>query len=254
MISDALTLIRTDLLKLRRRRGLMALAGLIAVGGVSIFFTVNAIRHGSNPLQTGPAGGIKHFEDSTDFLAMMGVVVAAILGATAGAGDAEAGVLRDLVATGRSRGQLFLSRATAGVAMTMVVMVAGLTVATVCSVALAGSARAPSVSYILQRDASVLAFAGVTALVTVGAATFARTRGPVMAVVIALGVIVSQLLLQATFLGDVRDVLPLAAFTHLAGDTTRTLQMSTGVAIAVFLAWAGAATGLGSWWARRMEV
>jgi hypothetical protein len=254
MISDALTLIHTDLLKLRRRRGVIALVSLLAVGGVSVIFTVLAIRHGSDPLHVRPAGGIRSLENSTDFLAMMGVVVAAILGATAGAGDAESGVLRDLVATGRSRTQLFLSRATAGVAMTMLIMLAALVVASICSVALAGSLRTPSISYILQRDASVLAFAAVTALVAVGIATFARSRGPVMAVVIAIGVIVSQLLLQITFLGDVRALLPLAAFEHLAGDTGRTVAMSTAVGIGVLIAWAAAGTGVGTWWARRMEI
>ncbi|MFL5831769.1 MAG: hypothetical protein ACJ76X_17770 [Solirubrobacteraceae bacterium] len=249
-----MTLLRSDVLKLRRRRGLMALVGLISIGGVSLFFIVNSIRHGSNPLQAGPAGGIKNFENATDFLAMMGVVVAAIVGATAGAGDTEAGVLRDLVATGRSRVQLFASRAAGGVAMTMFIIVAALGVATVCSVVLAGSDRAPSFSYILQRDASVVALVGVTAVVAVGVATFARTRGPVMAVVIAANVIVSQLLLQATFLGDARAVLPVAAFEHLAGDTTRTLQMSTAAAIVVLVVWAGAAAGAGGWWARRMEI
>jgi hypothetical protein len=254
MMSETLTLIRTDLLKLRRRRGLMALVALLAVGGVSLIFTILAIRHSSDPLNIRPAGGVRSFENSTDFLAMIGVVVAAIIGATAGAADAESGVLRDLVATGRSRVQLFSSRATAGVAITMLIMLAALAVATICSVALADSRPVPSVSYILQRDAAVLAFTAVTALVAVGIATFARSRGPVMAVVIALGVVVSQLLLQVTFLGDVRSAIPFDAFQTLAGDTGDTVQMSTGVAVAVLAAWAATATGLGGWWARRMEV
>lgn len=121
MISDTLSLIRVDLLKLRRRRGLMAPATAIAVGDVSVIFAVNAVRHGSNPLQNGPAGGIKNFENATDFIAMIGVVVAAMIGATAGAGDAEAGVLQDLVATGHSRAQPLASRATAGLGLTLAV-------------------------------------------------------------------------------------------------------------------------------------
>ena len=138
MISDTLSLIRVDLLKLRRRRGLMAPANAIAVGGVSVIFAVNAVRHGSNPLQNGPAGGIKNFENATDFIAMIEVVVAAMIGATAGAGDAQAGVLQDLVATGRSRAQLLASRATAGLGLTLAVLAVALVMATTCSVALAG--------------------------------------------------------------------------------------------------------------------
>jgi hypothetical protein len=254
MISETLTLIRMDLLKLRRRRGLMAIALLIAVGSVSVIFTVNAIRHGANPLHVGPAGGIKNFENATDFLGVLAVVIAAIIGVTAGAGDAELGVLRDSLATGRSRVTLFTSRAAASVITTLAIMAAALVVVTACSIALAGSAQVPSLSEIVQRDAAVLGFAASSALVCAGVATFTRSRGPVMASVIALGVVISQLLLQASFLGDLRDALPLAAFERMAGDVTAGLHPSLGVAIAVAVAWAVGALAAGGWWARRVEV
>ena len=254
MITDALALVRADLLKLRRRRGLMALVALIAVGSVALIFTVNAVRHGSAPLKNGPAGGIKNFEDSTDFVGLIGVVVAAMIGATAGAGDAEAGALRDVVATGRSRVALFASRAAAGVGLTTATLVAALAVASVCSVLLAGSVRAPSFSYILHRDAAVLAFGAVSALIAVGIATFARSRGPVIAVVIGFGVIVSQLLLQISFLGNLRALLPLEAFMRMIGDSTHGIHTSLTAAVAVTAVWAIAALGAGSWWSRRVEV
>jgi hypothetical protein len=254
MISETLTLIRMDLLKLRRRRGLMAIALLIAVGSVSVIFTVNAIRHGANPLHVGPAGGIKNFENATDFLGVLAVVIAAIIGVTAGAGDAELGVLRDSLATGRSRVTLFTSRAAASVITTLAIMAAALVVVTACSIALAGSAQVPSLSEIVQRDAAVLGFAASSALVCAGVATFTRSRGPVMASVVALGVVISQLLLQASFLGDLRDALPLAAFERMAGDVTAGLHPSLGVAIAVAVAWAVGALAAGGWWARRVEV
>jgi ABC-type transport system involved in multi-copper enzyme maturation permease subunit len=183
----------------------------------------------------------------------MGVVVSAMIGATAGAGDTEAGVLRDLVATGRPRGQLFASRAAAGVMTTLVILLAALVVATACSLLLAGSLPKPSLSYIVQRDGAVLAFGAMSTLVAVGIATFARTRGPVMAVVIAVGVIVSQLLMQISFLGDARDALPLAAFEQLAGDSTF-VHFATELAAAVMAAWAAVAAAAGTWWSRRMEV
>jgi ABC-type transport system involved in multi-copper enzyme maturation permease subunit len=254
MISDALTLIRMDVLKLRRRRGLMAIALLIAVGSVSIMFTVNAIRHGANPLHVGPAGGIRNFENATDFLGTLAVVVAAMIGVTAGAGDAELGVLRDSLATGRSRLTLFGSRAVAAVIATLAIMVAALVVITVCSIALAGSAQVPSLSEIVQRDSAVLGFAASSAIVCTGIATFARSRGPVMACVIAFGVLISQLLLRVSFLGDVRDLLPLAAFERMAGDAIAGLSISLPVAIAVAVGWAVAGVFAGGWWARRVEV
>jgi hypothetical protein len=254
MINDALQLLRVDLLKLRRRGGLMALAVTLAVGGVAVIFAVNAIRHASNPLHVAPAGGLKNYENATDFIALIGVVVAAMIGATAGAGDAEAGVLRDLVASGRSRLALFASRATAASALTLAMLACALAVATACSLALAGSLPAPSLGHIVQRTAGVLAFTATSTLVAVGIATFARSRGPVIAVVIALGVMVSQLLLHISFLGGVRGLLPLAAFQRMVGDTTPGLHMSLSLAIAVTVSWSLAALAAGGWWARRVEV
>jgi hypothetical protein len=254
MIADTLTLVRTDVLKLRRRRALMALALLIAVGAVSVVFAVNAVRHGANPSQVGPAGGIKNFENATDFLGLIAVVIAAMIGVTAGAGDAELGVLRDLVATGRSRVELFASRGVAAVAVTVAVLTAAVVVVTVCSVALAGSAQVPPLSEIIQRDVSVVGFGAAAALVSAGAGTFARSRGPVMASVIAFGALISLLLLNISFLGSLRAVLPLAAFERMAGTTIPGLHFSLPVAIAVVVAWAAAAAMAAGWWARRVEV
>lgn len=254
MISDTLNLIRTDVLKLRRRRGLMAIALLIAVGSVTVIFGVNAIRHGANPQTVGPAGGIRNFQDATDFLGLIAVVVAAMIGVTAGAGDAELGVLRDLVATGRSRLALFGSRAVASVIMTVLIMAAAMAVVTVGSVVFAGSAPAPSLSEIAGHFGAVLAFAAAAALVCTGAGTLVRSRGPLMASVIALGVVISQLLLRASFLGSLRNALPLAAFQRLAGDSVSGLNTSLTLAIAVTVLWALAALAAGGWWARRVEV
>jgi ABC-type transport system involved in multi-copper enzyme maturation permease subunit len=254
MISETVTLIRTDLMKLRRRRGLMAIAMVIAAGSVGMIFAVNAVRHGANPLHVGPAGGVKNFQNATDFVGLIAVVVAAMIGVTAGAGDAELGVLRDLLATGRSRAELFVSRAVAAVGMTLVILAAALTVVTICSIALAGSAHVPSLSEIVQRDAAVLAFGASCAVVSMGVATFVRSRGPVMAGVIAFGVVISQLLLQVSFLGNLRDLLPLAAFERLAGDAVSGLHNPMAIAISVVVGWALAALAAGGWWARRMEV
>lgn len=254
MISNTLTLIRMDLLKLRRRRGLMAIALLLAVGSVSVIFAVNAIRHGANPQHVAAAGGIKSFQNATDFLGMVAVVVAAMIGVTAGAGDAELGLLRDLLATGRSRVTLFASRSAAAVAMTLAILAAALVVVTALSVALAGPARVPSPAQIVQRDAAVLGFGASSALVCTGVAAFARSRGPMMATVIAFGVLISQLLERISFLGGLRDLLPLAAFQRMAGQSVAGMHISLLVAIGVLVAWAVAALLAGTWWTRRVEA
>ena len=62
-----------------------------------------------------------------------------------------------------------------------------------------------------------------------------------MASVIAFGVLISQLLLQLSFLGSLREALPLATFQRMAGDTISGLHFALPVAIAVAVAWALAA-------------
>jgi ABC-type transport system involved in multi-copper enzyme maturation permease subunit len=232
----------------------MAVAAAVGVGAVVVMFSVLAIRHGFNPTHNGPAGGVVNFDDATDFLGSIGVVIAAMIGATAGAGDAEAGVLRDLVATGRSRVSLFAARAAGGVALTLAVLLAGLAVTALCSVLLSGSLPAPSLSHILHRGAAVLAFGATSASVAVGLATFAKSRGPVIAVVIAFGVMVSQALLRVSFLGDLRALLPLEAFMRMVGDATQGVHISLAVAAVVTAAWALIALSLGALWARRAEI
>jgi hypothetical protein len=255
MIADILNLVRMDVLKLRRRRGLVAIVLVIAVVPLSIYFAVNAARHAANPLHVAPAGGAEHFGKTSDFLGgSLGFVIAAMLGVTAGAGDAELGVLRDLVATGRSRVALFASRSIAAVPITVAVLAAGLLLDTACSVALTGSAHVPSVSDIVRRDVSVLGFGAVDTVLAAGVSTFARSRGPMMVSLITFGVLISQLLLPATILGNLRAVVPLAEFERMAGTTTAGLHFSVALAIAALVGWAAAALAAGAWWVRRVEV
>jgi hypothetical protein len=76
----------------------------------------------------------------------------------------------------------------------------------------------------------------------------------VIAVVITLGVLVSQLLLRISFLGGLRAILPLTAFDRMIGEPPPEVHMSLALAIAVTAAWALAAVAAGGWWARRVEV
>jgi hypothetical protein len=255
VIADTLNLVRMDMLKLVRRRGLIAIVLVIAVVPLSVFFAVNAARHGADPSHVAPAGGAGPFGKSSDFLGgSLGFVIAAMLGVTAGAGDAELGVLRDLVATGRSRVALFASRSVAAVPITVGVLAVGLVLDTACSVVLAGSAHVPSLSDIVRRDVAVLGFGASVTVFSAGVSTFARSRGPMMVSLITFGVLISQLLLPATILGNLRAVLPLAEFERMAGTTTTGLRFSVAVAIAAPVAWAATALAAGSWWARRVEV
>lgn len=87
-------LIEAEILKLRRRTGMLVLAAVLSVGAVAVCY----------------AAGAHDFGDIVAVLTLSGSVIGVIVGATAGAADIEAGVFRDLVATGRSRLALFAAR------------------------------------------------------------------------------------------------------------------------------------------------
>ena len=105
-----LRLIKSDVLKLRRRPGMLAVCAGLTLGILLLAFTVITIQHGAHPLKNDPAGGLAGFDDSLQIVSLMVFLVGAIVGATAGAQDLDTGVFRDLAATGRSRTALFLSR------------------------------------------------------------------------------------------------------------------------------------------------
>ena len=94
-------LIDAEILKLRRRTGMLVMVALLSVGIVAGYYGVTAAM-----------GNDQHFDDVVAILALSGSVIGVIVGATAGAADIEAGVFRDLVATGRSRLSLFLAMTT----------------------------------------------------------------------------------------------------------------------------------------------
>src|SRR6266536_914620 len=97
-----LRLIRAEVLKLRKRRGMLAISALATVGVTVLAYVVMAIQHSSDPARHGPAGGLDNYQGFMSFLMLMVIVVGAIVGSTAGSQDLETGVFRDSAATGRS--------------------------------------------------------------------------------------------------------------------------------------------------------
>ena len=81
-----LRLIRAELLKLRRRRGMLAICTGLTLGAVVIYYGVLAVLHLADPSGRGPAGGLENFESAMGVLAMAGGVVGVVVGATAGYG------------------------------------------------------------------------------------------------------------------------------------------------------------------------
>lgn len=250
-----LRLIKADVLKLRRRRGMLALAFLVTVGAATLIYTITALRHGSNPIKYGPAGGLKNYHSSIGFLNAMVLVVATLVGATAGAADIESGVFRDLAATGRSRVALFTSRVFAGWAVVLTVVAAAATVTAVAASTLAGPLPTPGAAAVLDGTVSLLLAGALGTAVAVGLSALVGSRGPVIAVLVGFELAVLPLLSNLKMLGDARQALPTPALERIAGTApSGAMHMALVTAVLVIVAWLAASFLAGVWRTRTQEI
>jgi hypothetical protein len=250
-----LRLVSAEVLKLRRRRGMLSLALLGTLGAMLIGFTVLVIQHAGNPSRYGPAGGLGNYQGAVDFLALMTLVVGAIVGATAGTQDIESGVFRDLAATGRSRLALFGSRVTGAWAVALPVALLAAVFAAIASIVLAGSLPAPGAGALAAGTALALAAAALSTAMGVGVAALVGSRGPVIGILLAFFLAVQPILQALAFLGDGRGAIPSVALNRI-GDLppVSDVHVALGSAIAVVIAWAAAALAAGAWRTRTREI
>jgi len=237
-----LRLVEADLLKLRRRRGMVAVVAAIVFGAVAIYYGVGVI------VDAGDAG---NFDSAIGVLALLASVAGAVIGATAGGADIESGVFRDLVATGRSRTALFFSRVPASWALVLGM----LAIAVAASAGLSAViADAPSAGDIARGAATVLVSGALTAAVCVGLAALTGRSGPVMGLALAFQLGVAPLVAQLDVLGDARLAIPAVAIARFDGAEGLVASLPLLAAIAIVLAWAAAALGAGLWRSRTQEI
>jgi ABC-type transport system involved in multi-copper enzyme maturation permease subunit len=250
-----LALISSDVLKLRRRRGMLAISLLLTAGVMLVAFVVMAIQHGGDPLKYGPAGGLDNFREDIQVVTVMALIVGTIIGATAGTQDIESGVFRDLAATGRSRLALFASRVAGAwaVVLPILAVTAGLTAAG--CVALAGSLSAPGTGAIVAGTAAVLVAGALSSAVAVGVSALVGSRGPVIGIMLAFYLAVQNLVLAMGFLGGMRQIVPDAAI-HRIGDMERMpgVHVGLGAAVLVVIGWSAITLGLGAWRTKTREI
>jgi len=126
-------MIRTRIMELIRRRGLMTAMIVVNIGIPSLFLLVRLIAHAVAPRSYGPAGGYVIFTSLVaGVMYVFGFIVAATLGCTAGSVDLSEGMFRHLVITGRSRLALYFARIPAGLAIIVPMVATGFTI--VCAV------------------------------------------------------------------------------------------------------------------------
>jgi len=251
-----MTLLSAEILKLRRRRGLMAWSALLTVGSVVVAYGVMLGLHVADPAHHGPAGGAENLRHVMLLLANLGAVAAILIGTTAGSQDAVAGVFRDLVVTGRPRRALFRIRTPGALAVYAPMLAAALALAVAGSYALAGGEATPSLHVAVHDAIAVGALDSVTLAVAVGLAPLVPAR-------IATGILVGwhafvgPLLAGVGALGIARAGIDVAAAMHLAPDLASDgtpVAMSTSTAIVVLLLWVGVSQRIGELWTRRADA
>jgi hypothetical protein len=245
-----LRLVRAELLKLRRRRGLVALCALLTIAPMIVGYASLAVLHATDAAGHGPAGGIDNLAGSLDLLSGLGLIAALLVGTTAGAGDLSAGVFRELVTTGRSRRDLYLARIPAGLALVVPLALAGFAVAAGSSIVFAGSLAAPGALLLLKSAAWVVVYVSFGYALGLGIASLVGSRAASIAGSLAFFLAISPLILAADFLGGARGAVPTAALGRLepAGlGAEPPLHMTLAAALAAIVLWVVVALGLGAW-------
>jgi putative exporter of polyketide antibiotics len=183
---------------------------------------------------------------------MAAPVAGVLVGATAGGADIEAGVFRDLAATGRSRTALFAARLPGAWAIVVPPAVAAIAVCALITSVAAGQGPALTVDEILRSGTAALVAAMLLTAASVGLAALANSRGMVIGVVLAFQLGVSPLLAEIGALGDARHAIPSIATARLDGALADEYALAT--AILVILAWAAVTLGAGLWRTRTQEI
>jgi hypothetical protein len=254
MTALAPALVSADLLKLRKRRGLVLVVGALTIGAVAVAYAVMEILHLTDPAKHGPAGGTVNLGHVAFVVSALGAVAAALVGSAAGSGDLDARVYRDLVVTGRSRLALYLSRIPAGLAFLLPFVAAGYAVAAGASVALAGSLPSPSTSLLATTGLWALLQVTFYYLLAIGLSALLGSRSYTIGTLLAFRLAVTPLLASISALGIVRELVPGVALARLAptglGDSVRQgplVGMSIAAVAVVLVAWAGFMLAAGAW-------
>jgi ABC-type transport system involved in multi-copper enzyme maturation permease subunit len=248
-------LVGAEFLKVRKRRGLVALAATLTVGAVVIAGIVLAVLHAADPAGYGPAGGLANLANAAYILSSLGAVAAVLVGATMGSGDLQAGVFRDLVATGRSRLALFAARIPGGLALLWPLVAVSWAAACAGSVLLAGSHTQPGLAVMIEGGGWVLLAATVSYLMALGLASLAGSRSATVAILLAWQFAVTPLALGVAKLGVLREGLLTAGLDRMipagllpgARPDLVSPHMSVTVAVAVIAAWAVVPLAAGAW-------
>jgi ABC-type transport system involved in multi-copper enzyme maturation permease subunit len=250
-------MISADLLRLRKKRGVVALALLVVFAPVVIVTGFEAIRQASDPAHYRPTGSVlTAFADLLDALGIsLGPIAAILIGAEAGVGDLAAGVFRDNVLTGRSRTALFLARIPAAVAITLAVIALGFAIGLAAIFGLAG--RLPTPSLVLEAGAWLVLANAAACVIALGLGSLTGSRPVTITALISWQLVLSPLIVGAMSLGSLRRGLLGAALVFLEpgpANGAPVIVMPVAVAVVVTIGWLLVLPALGGWRMRTRDA
>jgi hypothetical protein len=247
----ALRMTGADFLKLRKKRGTLIWALVLACVPLIIFFVANAIQN-----------TVPNFTDGLNVLArLFGLLAAILIGVEAGTSDTATGVFRDLVVTGRSRLALFATRVPAALGMCWLVIVGAYLLLVVGTYALAQGESTPDTALIFNALGYTLLATGAVCVVAVGFASLITSKPGAIIALIAWQIVASPLIVAIDSLGSARDGVLSQALVHYSpvrfeggrhGATI--LTMSGATALLVVVAWLAVFLALGAWRTRTMDA
>jgi ABC-type transport system involved in multi-copper enzyme maturation permease subunit len=241
----SLEMVKVELLKLRKRRGLFWWSLLLTVGVPLVFFTVVEVLHLTSPEKYAAVGGIHGLENTLGALSTAGACAGILIGATAGSADVSSGAFRDLVSTGHSRWELFVARIPGVLSMIMPLTVAGFAVSSVFVLGFAGANVAVGSDVLIRSLGWALLATSVPALVALGLSSLADNRGTMIGVLIAW-LFVGEPLIggAATALGAAREGLLSLSLGRLdpvnKGAVPPDVHMGLVTAAVIVAVWIGA--------------
>jgi hypothetical protein len=244
-------LVRAELLKVRKRRGLLAATLALTILPMIVAYVILAILHGVDPAKHRPAGGAQNFADSLNFLGALTIVAGILVGATVGTGDLGAGVFRELVVTGRSRLALFAARVPAGLAFLLLPLGIAFSLTATAATLLPGPLDPPAGRLILHSAGWLGLLGTLSFVIALGVSSLISSRGTSIGILLGWLLVAMPLLLQIGSLGVFRETMIGAATERLEpaavlGDGAH-VPMSLTTAVLVVAAWTIVPLAAGAW-------
>ncbi len=243
-------MIGAEYLKLRKRVGLFWWSVVLLIGSVIVIEAIVEIVHLADSANHGPAGGIDNLGGVLSGVGAFAVLVAVLIGTTAGSGDVSAGVFRDLVSTGHSRVGLFFVRLPGALLLFVPLLVVSFLIALAVSYLLAGDQQTASAGLALHFGVWLLISGVFDLCVALGFGALLGSRGIAIGVLLAAELAIGPILASINTLGSLRDVIPAAAVDALrptAGGGSHLTGMGVGVAVVVLIAWVAVFLAVGAW-------